>query len=171
MASVWLSLSCSQTNLFSSSRVLRASHREVKETGFRSGGGSGRPHSEYDNHVLNYVKSGVPPSLCWNVSFSTEEFYCPTFALWQWHGGGGDRKQHWPHGGICSAHLLECTLWLWHNFACRTSQVIVSGRFFVSQYKAWKRKENNPDAFCEMPSARPPFIMQVGVSFVRSLLF
>lgn len=45
------------------------------------------------------------PFLCWNVFFSTEEFYCATFpsvvrTL-------GDKNQRWPHGGICPARHLD----------------------------------------------------------------
>lgn len=45
------------------------------------------------------------PSLCRNVSFSTEGFYCPTFPLLWWHWGtktGAD-----PTGACAQAHHLD----------------------------------------------------------------
>lgn len=45
----------------------------------------------------------VLPSVCRNVSFNTEKFYCPTFPLSWWYPG--DKSQRWPYGA--SARLTS----------------------------------------------------------------
>lgn len=99
------------------------------------------------------------PSLCRNVSFNIEEFYCPTFPLSWWHFGGGAKTSGDPMG-----HLQDspprCTLWPWHNFPVRRHKSLcfcVSGQSVKREKKTIQIPPLKRSActllFCERGSA------------------
>lgn len=165
---------CLQFNCFSpvpETNLLRSAHAHARAAGNNTGKKwfplrrreTGLPFRIWQP-CFKLCQIPALPSLCWNVSFSTEEFYCPTFPLLWWHWGTKTSAD--PMGASAGLTTYRCTLWLWHNFAVRRHKSLCRG-VFVSRDKAWKREKKT----IQMPSLKwlslPPFIMQVGVSFVR----
>lgn len=113
---------------------------------------NGGSHSEYDNHVLNYVRSRPPPPSAGMSPLAQRNFITlPSLCCGV---TGGQKPALTPWG-----HLLgsppRCTLWLWHNFAVRRHKSLCRGVFCVSGQSVKERKENNPDAFCETAQLAP----------------
>lgn len=152
-----------KTNLFRSAHAhTRAAGNNTGKKWFPLRRREWGSHSEYDNHVLNYVKSQhSPPSAGMSPLAQSNFIALPSLCCGD---TGGQKPALTPWG-----HLLgsppRCTLWLWHNFAVRRHKSLCRG-VFVSRDKAWKREKKT----IQMPSLKwlssPPFIMQVRVSFV-----
>lgn len=154
-----------QTNLFGSAYAyVRAAgnNTEKKRLPFRRR--EKDSYSEYDNHVLNNVKSQQSPPSAGMSPLAQRNFIALPSLCWGDTGGQNPALTPW-------GHLLSlpprCTLWLWHSFVVRRHKSLCR-RVFVSLDKARKSEKKT----IQMPSLKwlslPPFIMQVGVSFVRT---
>lgn len=121
-------------------------------------------HSEYDNHVLNYVKSRCSPPSAGMSPLAQRNFIAlPSFCCGD---TGGQKPALTPWGHLLGSPPRH-TLWLRHNFPVRRHKSLCRG-VFVSRDKAWKREKKTIQIPTLKQFSLPPFIMRVGVSFVRT---